>query len=197
MSALTAYIDRLIEDEVERILREARERAEARLERASRDLKALEARALQRARQEIRVEEARQDALVRRKIKERMLVVEHQVVSRCVEEARAKLREAYRARRESLLPRLVEEILALRQGDEPVVLRVHPEDYPVLKSMEGRGVSVTADKAVEGGVIGEFPHRGLRVANTLESRLERAREILLEHFYEVILPGENLDDLAL
>lgn len=194
---LTSYIDRLIEDEVDVILREARRRAEERLARASRELEVLEQEALKRAEQRARVERARQDAQVRRTLKERLLQIEHAVVNRCVEEARKRLEGAYREKRVSLLPRLAREILDLRQGDEPVILRVHPEDYPVLqKAIQDKNVRVEADSGVQGGVVGEFPERGLRVSNTLASRLERARDLLLEHFYEVILPGEDLEALA-
>lgn len=197
MDLLSPYLDRLIEDQVETILREARRQAEVRLARASRDLEALEEEALKRAARQAEVERARQDALVRRTLKDRLLQVEHAVVHRCVEEARRRLREAYQEKRETLLPRLAREILELRQGDEPVILRVHPQDYPVLqKALREPGVRVEADASVEGGVVAEFPSRGLRVSNTLESRLERARDLLLEHFYEVILPGEDLEALA-
>ena len=197
MDLLAPYIDRLIEDQVEAILREARSQAEARLARASRELEAMEEEALRRAEAQARVERARHDAQVRRAIKERLLQVAHQVVSQAVEEARRRLREAYREKRATLLPRLAREILTLRQGEEPVRLRVHPEDYPILqKALKDSAVQVVSDPEVNGGVVGEFPSRGLRVSNTLESRLERARDLLLEHFYEVILPGEDLEALA-
>ncbi len=197
MDLLAPYIDRLIEDQVEEILREARRQAEDRLARATRELEAMEQEALHRAQQQARVERARQDAQVRRTLKERLLQVEHEVVVRAVAEARCRLLEAYRERRTALLPRLAQEILSLRQGEEPVHLRVHPEDYPILqKALRDKAVQVVSDPSVNGGVVGEFPSRGLRVSNTLESRLERARDLLLEHFYEVILPGEDLEALA-
>lgn len=197
METLTTYIDRLVEDEVERILREARERVEARLERASRELKRLESQALERAQRIIRVEEARQEALVRRKVKAQILGMEHAIARQCVEIAKGQVYAAYQKKRERLLPRLVQEILSLRRGGEPVVLHVNPEDYPLLqRSLKDENVSVLADPSVKGGVIGEFTSRGLRVANTLESRMDRAKEVLLERFYQILLPDTQGDSIA-
>ncbi len=186
---LATLLQEIEKEEIGKILSEARREAEARLQRASADAEAVLQAALERAKARAQVERSRVFAELYRDYQDRLLRIEHAIVGEIIRRAEEKVKETYGKRRDTILPNLIEEVLQYRRGNEPVHLAVHPDDEKIArKAVKDPAIKIETDASVEGGVRVFFPERSFLVSNTLKDRLDRARAILLNRFFEILFP---------
>ncbi len=186
---LATLLQEIEQEEIGKILTEARREAEARLKRASAEAEAVLQQALERARARAQVERSRVFAELYRDYQDQLLQIEHAIVEDVMRHAEQRVLEGYRARRKTILPRLIQEVLQFRRGSEPVQLTVHPEDQEIARrAVPDQAVKIEGDASIQGGVRVFFPERSFQVSNTLKDRLDRARAILLDRFFEILFP---------
>ncbi len=117
---------------------------------------------------------------VQLEINSKMINLENEIVNRVfenLEEDLVKLfenREVYR----NYLKNVISEIFKNNIFQKPIV-RVNPRDYEIVKELID-DIEIIKDDSVEYGVVVEDLERGFVVRNTLKTRIERVRQIVIE-----------------
>lgn len=179
------------EEKARAVEEQARQQAEAVLARAEHQAETERQRALDRLARRLAVERAKRLGEAEKIRKDRILVAQHEVIQTVMEKAREKVQQVRRdeARYVQTLKKLITEALEGLSPQE-VVLKYPPEDEAAVhKALKELNLSLPTQPSEEirSGVIVEDPSRGFAVYNTLEGRMERVRELLLERFSEVLM----------
>ncbi len=85
---------------------------------------------------------------------------------------------------ENYLKRIVDEVFKNNSFQNPVVY-VNPEDFEIIKKFLNQ-FQIIKDENVKFGIVVEDKERGFIVRNTLKTRIEKVRQIVMEKFSQYI-----------
>ncbi len=85
---------------------------------------------------------------------------------------------------ENYLKRIVDEVFKNNSFQNPVVY-VNPEDFEIIKNYLNN-FQIVKDDNVKFGIVVEDKERGFIVRNTLKTRIEKVRQIVMEKFSQYI-----------
>ena len=179
------------EEKARAVEEQARKEAEAVLARAERQAEAERQKALAELSRRLAVERAKQVGEAEKTRKDRILAAQHEVVQAVMDKAWTQIQEIRQdeSRYVRTLKKLIQEALEGLSPQE-VVLKYAPQDEEVIqRALRELGLSLRTQPSeeVRSGIVIEDPSRGFAVYNTLEGRMTRVRELLLEHFTEVLM----------
>lgn len=177
--------------EVESILRVAREEAKVILEKAQAELEEIKNQEYTKFRYWEQLERSKQIGKARQIEKDLILKSKHKVIADVVKKFQEeyveilKSPEKYREIMKSLLLEAYKEV----EGGDIVIYTSKKDRKLVEELLREIGIEANFKTKEEkfDGVILEDQSRGFYVYNTVEDRLERAREILLEEFSKIFL----------
>jgi vacuolar-type H+-ATPase subunit E/Vma4 len=178
-------------DEEARLLETARAQAEALLAAAREDAAATRERARREAVVAAQATRARLTTEARLEAAARRAGARDALLRRAFAEAQAALAGAReRSDYPEVLQALLEEALSELPQDQPLVVRCDPRDVPLLGPLVGttdRRLALAGSVACWGGVVVQDATGRLVADNTLERRLERAREALWPQVAALVL----------
>lgn len=177
--------------EVESILRVAREEAKVIREKAQAELEEIKNQEYTKFRYWEQLERSKQIGKARQIEKDLILKSKHKVIADVVKKFQEeyveilKSPEKYREIMKSLLLEAYKEV----EGGDIVIYTSKKDRKLVEELLREIGIEANFKTKEEkfDGVILEDQSRGFYVYNTVEDRLERAREILLEEFSKIFL----------
>ncbi len=117
---------------------------------------------------------------VQLKINSKMINLENEIVNKVfegLEEEVVKLfenKEVYK----NYLRNVINEVFKNNVFQKPII-RINPKDYEIVKELVGN-VDIVKDDSVEYGLVVEDLERGFVVRNTLKTRIEKVRQIVIE-----------------
>ncbi len=85
---------------------------------------------------------------------------------------------------ENYLKRIVDEVFKNNSFDNPVV-HVNPNDFEIIRKFLNN-FQIVKDENVKFGIIVEDKERGFIVRNTLRTRIEKVKQIVMEKFSQYI-----------
>lgn len=193
-----AYEDLLksVEESAEEKEQELRKRAAAEMERirnqAQQQADDIRKAAADEARRSVATERNKTLYLVRAENKEQLIRVREAAFDRAFREAEARLQNL---RADPKYPAVFQRLLAeaaATTGDDPFIVHIDPRDEALCRSTLaalGLDGTIQADLATAGGVIVTQQGGAITVANTVESRLERAREHNRQTIHAILAGG--------
>jgi vacuolar-type H+-ATPase subunit E/Vma4 len=85
---------------------------------------------------------------------------------------------------ENYLKRIIDEVFKNNSFQNPVVY-VNPNDFEIIKKFLNN-FQIVKDENVKFGIIVEDKERGFIVRNTLKTRIEKVKQIVMEKFSQYI-----------
>ncbi|MCS7244666.1 MAG: V-type ATP synthase subunit E [candidate division WOR-3 bacterium] len=137
-----------------------------------------------RAKNYIELEKQRIFGKVQLEINSKMINTENEIVDRIFEGIENEILELFKDSKnyENYLRNIINETLNNNRFEKPTIL-VNPKDYEVVKDIV-KDKEVRTDESVSYGIKVIDEGRGFVVTNTLETRIERVRQIILEKVRE-------------
>ena len=177
------------EEQAQTILDEARRDVEKTFEAAKRELEKIKAQEEARYRYWEQLERSRQIGKALQIEKDLILKAKHRVIEDIIKRFREEYQNVSPEKYREILKNLfVEAYNEVKGGDLKVY--TSEKDRSILeKLLKKMGIEARLEtkKGDFDGVIIEDQNRGFLIYNTIENRLERAREILLEEFSKILL----------
>jgi V/A-type H+-transporting ATPase subunit E len=144
---------------------------------------------LDAARKSITTEQNKLVYLTKAENKELLIRARETAFDQAFSEAAARLQEL---RSDPAYPAVFEQLLreaAAAFGTEPFVIHIDPRDEALAKKTLARlGLSpeIRADITSSGGMVASLPDNSVVVSNTVESRLQRARELKRREIHTIL-----------
>lgn len=181
-SELIAILEKEAASEIERVLTEAREQAQRVVAEAEADAEAIRTTAAQRADAERKTAQTRAQSAAQLKAASLVLQAKDAAIGEVFEKAHADLvKTAHdRAGYQHLLRALIKEAAAELSG--PLVIEANPADADAARAAArelGLDAEVKPSPDVSGGVVLQTADGRFTVQNTLASRLERVKPVLV------------------
>lgn len=176
--------------EAEEIIGEARRRAEEIMEGARREVEEIRKIEEEKLKRKLSIYRSKVLGKAEKEAKERILRAKHEVIERVKEKALEELSKMRKKRDEykKVLKFLL--IEAVQEVSENPEIHVNPEDKELISQVLDEidfKAKIVEDESVLSGVVVYDVERGFVVYNTLEERLEKAKELLLEKMESIIL----------
>ncbi len=191
-SELIHLLEREAQAERERLLEEARKRAQEILQRAEAEAAELVETHRRIVEAEVEAARVRAQGTARLRAASLVLAAKDEQLHAVFEQAREELVRLTRdpSRYEAVLQALLREAVAAFQG--PVVVECAEQDLPTVQAALqalGRDAEVRPNPEVWGGVRVQSPDGRFVVENTLSSRLERGKQVLLAEVADILWGG--------
>ncbi|MEO0159574.1 MAG: V-type ATP synthase subunit E family protein [candidate division WOR-3 bacterium] len=128
------------------------------------------------------ISEQRQKILgdIQLKINSNLIHIENEIVNKVFENIEQEVIKMFEDKKvyENYLKHIVEEVFKNNTFQKPII-KVSPKDYEIVKSFV-KDIEVVKDENVEYGVVVEDIERGFVVRNTLKTRIEKVKQIIVE-----------------
>jgi len=113
-------------------------------------------------------------------INSKIINVENEILNKIFEGIEEEILKRFEDKQvyENYLKNLIEEVFKNNTFENPQV-HVNPKDYEIVKKFL-KDVEIVKDENVEYGILVEDLNRGFLVRNTLKTRIEKAKQIIIE-----------------
>lgn len=177
------------EEEARAILDEARQYVEKALEDAKKELEKIKNQEEARYRYWEQLERSRQIGKALQIEKDLLLKAKHRVIEDIIKRFREDYKNISPEKYREILKNLFVEAYNEVKGGDLTVYTSEKDRSTLEKILKEMGIKARLETKKEkfDGVIIEDKNRGFLIYNTIENRLERAREILLEEFSKILL----------
>jgi len=194
VSGVKGALAAAVERRKKRIFQEAHQKIEEIRKQTEQKRNQIIQQRLKQLESEMQIERARQLGEAHRLTREKILGAKHRVLQEVEQRVRAKLENLSPSEKESLLLQWLEETLQyFQEPGTTLIVRVDPHYRPLVeKTLKQRDQTFQfVEEPVGLGVVVEDPQRGFVVYNTLEERLEKAREEFMESLENLQEPSDG------
>lgn len=137
-----------------------------------------------RAKNYIELEKQRLFGKVQLEINSEMINMENDIINRIFQGMEEEIVELFKDRKnyESYLRNIISETFNNNRFENPIVL-VNPKDYEIVKDIV-KDKEIRIDESISYGIKVVDESRGFVVTNTLKTRIEKVKQIILEKVRE-------------
>ena len=123
---------------------------------------------------------------VQLEINSQLIDIQNEILSKIFENLEDEIVKLFKDKNiyENYLKRIIDEVFKNNSFQNPVVY-VNPNDFEIIKKFLNN-FQIVKDENVKFGIIVEDKERGFIVRNTLKTRIEKVKQIVMEKFSQYI-----------